>query len=93
MKMGKQRTIQYLKTINMEKDWIKVFGSKSPFEAEIIKGMLLENDIEAVLVNRQDSSFGSMLPGMDEVYVHTSNESKARELIAASREGNVENNL
>ncbi|WP_157986392.1 DUF2007 domain-containing protein [Chitinophaga alhagiae] len=77
----------------MEKDWIKVFGSQSSFEAEIVKGMLLENDIEAVLVNRQDSSFGSMLPGMDEVYVHTSNESKARELIAASREGNVENNL
>jgi hypothetical protein len=77
----------------MEKDWVKVFGSKTSFEAEIVKGMLLDNDIEAVLVNRQDSSFGSMLPGMDEIYVHTSNESKARELIAASQPGNIENNL
>ncbi len=77
----------------MEKDWVKVFGSQSPFESEIIKGMLQENEIEAVIVNRQDSSFGTMLPGMDEVYVHNSNEGKARELIAANREGTIENNL
>lgn len=76
----------------MEKDWVKVFGSQTSFEAEIVKGMLLEHDIEAVIINRQDSSFGSMLPGMDEVYVHNSNEGKARELIAASRPGNIENN-
>lgn len=76
----------------MEKDWVKVFGSQASFEAEIVKGMLIENEIDAVVVNRQDSSFGSMLPGMDEVYVHNSNEGKAKELIAASREGNIENN-
>lgn len=77
----------------MEKDWVKVFGSNISFEAEIIKGMLLENEIDAVVVNRQDSSFVQMLPGMDEVYVHNSNEAKARELIAASQEGKMENNL
>lgn len=77
----------------MEKDWVKVYGSNISFEAEIIKGMLLENEIEAVVVNRQDSSFVQMLPGMDEVYVHNSNEAKAKELIAASQEGKMENNL
>jgi hypothetical protein len=77
----------------MEKDWVKVFGSNISFEAEIVKGMLLENEIEAVVVNRQDSSFVQMLPGMDEVYVHNSNEAKAKELIAASQEGKMENNL
>ncbi|SIO47111.1 putative signal transducing protein [Chitinophaga niabensis] len=77
----------------MEKDWVKVFGSNISFEAEIIKGMLLENEIDAVVVNRQDSSFVQMLPGMDEVYVHNSNEAKAKELIAASQEGKMENNL
>lgn len=78
----------------MEKDWVKVFGSNVSYEAEIIKGMLLENEIEAVVVNRQDSSFVTMLPGMDEVYVHHSNEAKAKELIAAGSEsGNVENNV
>lgn len=78
----------------MEKDWVKVFASNVSYEAEIIKGMLLENEIEAVVVNRQDSSFVTMLPGMDEVYVHQSNEAKAKELIAAGSEsGNVENNV
>lgn len=77
----------------MEKDWVKVFSSNISFESEIIKGMLLENEIEAVVVNRQDSSFVQMLPGMDEVYVHNSNEAKAKELIAASQEGKMENNL
>lgn len=77
----------------MEKDWVKVFGSNISFESEIVKGMLLENEIEAVVVNRQDSSFVQMLPGMDEVYVHNSNEAKAKELIAASQEGKMENNL
>lgn len=77
----------------MEKDWVKVFGSNISFESEIIKGMLLENEIDAVVVNRQDSSFVQMLPGMDEVYVHNSNEAKAKELIAASQEGKMENNL
>ncbi|MBO9152967.1 putative signal transducing protein [Chitinophaga sp. GCM10012297] len=76
----------------MEKDWVKVFASNVSFESEIIKGMLIENEIEAVIVNRQDSSFVTMLPGMDEVYVHNSNEAKAKELIAASREGKNENN-
>ena len=60
----------------MEKDWVKVFASNLAYESEIIRGMLEENEIEAVIVNRQDSSFGAMLPGMDEVYVHMSNEEK-----------------
>ncbi|MRG46595.1 hypothetical protein GFS24_15840 [Chitinophaga sp. SYP-B3965] len=77
----------------MEKDWVKVFSSNISFESEIVKGMLLENEIEAVVVNRQDSSFVQMLPGMDEVYVHNSNEAKAKELIATSQEGKMENNL
>jgi len=78
----------------MEKDWVKVYASNVSYEAEIIKGMLLENEIDAVVVNRQDSSFVTMLPGMDEVYVHQSNEAKAKELIAAGNaSGNVENNV
>lgn len=93
MRKTEQKKIQFLKITNMEKDWVKVFGSQTSFEAEIIKGMLLENEIEAVIVNRQDSSFGTMLPGMDEVYVHNSNEVKAKELIAASQQGKMENNL
>ncbi|WP_109695724.1 putative signal transducing protein [Chitinophaga deserti] len=69
----------------MEKDWVKVYHSNIAYEAEIIRGMLAENEIDAVIVNRQDSSFVTMLPGMDEVYVHIDNEEKAKQLIAESR--------
>jgi hypothetical protein len=65
----------------MEKDWIKVFASDRSFEAEMVKGMLLENNINAVLLNRQDSSYIQALPGQAEVYVHVSQAEEARELI------------
>lgn len=79
-------------TSHMEKDWVKVFSTSLYYEAEIISGMLKENGINAVVVGRQDSSFVTMLPGMDEVYVHESQEGLAKELIDASRQGNLENN-
>ncbi|GAA0530662.1 putative signal transducing protein [Chitinophaga japonensis] len=65
----------------MEKDWIKVFATDRPFEAEIVKGLLLENGINAVLLNRQDSSYVQALPGLAEVYVHVSQQAQALELI------------
>jgi hypothetical protein len=69
----------------MEKDWIKVFATDRPFEAELVKGMLLENGVNAVLLNRQDSSYIQALPGLAEVYVHISQEAQALELINAGR--------
>lgn len=68
----------------MEKDWKKVFGSDHSFEAEIVKGMLLENGIQAVLVNKQSSSIQS-LPGQAELYVHESQEQQALELVKLHR--------
>ncbi|MEC5147882.1 DUF2007 domain-containing protein [Chitinophaga sp. 212800010-3] len=65
----------------MEKDWVKVFASNSPFEAEVVKGMLLENGVTAVLLNRQSSSYNIGLPGQAELYVHQSNEQTAKDLI------------
>ena len=69
----------------MEKDWIRIFDTDRPFEAELIKGMLLENGINAVLLNRQDSSYLQALPGRAEIYVHISQEAQARELINEGR--------
>lgn len=69
----------------MEKDWIKVFATDRPFEAELVKGMLLENGVNAVLLNRQDSSYIQALPGLAEVYVHMSQEAQALELINEGR--------
>ncbi|NLU94107.1 DUF2007 domain-containing protein [Chitinophaga sp. Ak27] len=65
----------------MEKDWVKIFSSDRPFEAEIVKGMLLENGIDAVLLNRQSSSYNITLPGQAELYVHQSQEETAKSLV------------
>lgn len=77
----------------MEKDWVKIFASNKAYRSEIIKGMLEENGVNAVLVNRQASAFQQMLPGMDEVYVHISQKETAEKLIHESGEENIENNV
>jgi len=65
----------------MEKDWVKIFATDQTFRAEIVKGMLIENGVNAVLVNRVDSSYLTALPGMAELYVHQSQASDAMTLI------------
>lgn len=63
----------------MEKDWIKIFTSADFYRAEIIKQMLIENHVDAVLLNKQDSSYLAF--GSIEVWVHQENFSNAIELI------------
>lgn len=70
----------------MEKDWVKIFESNQPFQAEVIKGLLLENGINAVLVNKQDSSYTIALPGLAEIYVHASQQVDAVRVMAAAQE-------
>lgn len=62
----------------MEKGWIKVKTFAKPIEAEIVKQMLEEHEIPAVLLNKQDSSY---LFGKIELYVNESNEAVANVLI------------
>lgn len=38
-------------------NWVKIFTTNNIIEAEIIKAMLQENDIESVEMNKQDSSY------------------------------------
>jgi len=65
----------------MEKHWIKLFATPNPIEAEIIKQMLEAHEVPAVIINKQDSSYRF---GQIELYVHQSDESLARELLADS---------
>ncbi len=62
----------------MENDWILIFETDKDFEAEIIKGMLKEHDIEAVIVNKRDSVY---LIGTYELYVTLDDVMKAKTLI------------
>ena len=65
----------------MEKDWIKVKTYTKAFEAEIVKQMLEENGVAAVLLNKQDSSY---LFGKIELYVKQEDEAIANVLINSS---------
>lgn len=63
----------------MEKNWIKLFTTTNPIEAEITKQMLEANQIHAVVMNKQDSSYRF---GLVELYVHESAVETARGLMA-----------
>jgi hypothetical protein len=47
--------------------WFKLYSTKNYLEANIIKGLLQENNITAVILNRQDSSYLAF--GEIELYV------------------------
>lgn len=51
----------------MDTEWSKIFSTPDPFQAEILKGRLTENDIPCVVVNKQDSMYKPI--GDLEVYV------------------------
>ena len=67
----------------MEKDWVKIYTSSNLYQAEITKQMLIENDIEAVLLNKQLSGYNI---GSVEVYIHQQDFSKAVEIIALNED-------
>ena len=47
--------------------WFKMYSTKNYFEANIIKGLLEENQIQVVVLNMQDSSY--LVFGEIELYV------------------------
>lgn len=63
----------------MEQNWIKFFTSTNFYQSEMVKQMLIENHIDAVVLNKQDSShrtFGSI-----EVYIHKEDFPQAVEIM------------
>ncbi|WP_140936788.1 putative signal transducing protein [Sphingobacterium lumbrici] len=62
----------------MEKGWIKIKSYNNAIESEIVKQMLEENGVEAVLLNKQDSSY---LFGKIELYVRQEHVQQAETLI------------
>jgi hypothetical protein len=47
--------------------WFKLYTTKNYLEANMIKGLLEENNIKAIILNRQDSSYLAF--GEIELYV------------------------
>ena len=63
----------------MEKDWVKLFSTDRPYQAELARQILEENGIQAVVVNKKDSSY--LMFGETEVYVNQDEVIKAKQLI------------
>ena len=63
----------------MEKNWINIYSSTDPVEAEILRHVLFENNIHAVNINKQDSSY--LMFGTIDLYIKSYNQEKASQVI------------
>ena len=63
----------------MEDNWVKIFSTDQPYQAEIARQILEDNDIPAVVLNKKDSSY--LVFGETEVYVDQDNVIRAKQLI------------
>ncbi len=64
----------------MDKNWIKIYSTGVSYKAELLKGLLLENEIEAVIINKKDSAY---LFGELELYVQLDDVIKAKHILNA----------
>ncbi len=62
----------------MSQTWVKIYTSHDFMKSEIVRQVLIDHEIEAVLMNKQDSSYKF---GFVEVYIHPDNFDKAIEII------------
>lgn len=65
----------------MEGKWIKVFSSGDAFRVEVLKGLLADNNIESVVINKKDSAY---LFGDVELYVNVEDAFIANQIISNS---------
>jgi hypothetical protein len=63
----------------MEPDWVIVYSTNNLFESEMLVRMLADNDIEAIIINKQDSSYPVL--GDVEMYVKADKIIRAKKLI------------
>ena len=63
----------------MNSDWVVVYSTDDIFRAEVIKNMLLSNNIEAIIMNQKDSSYHF---GIAEVYTKNEDVEKANKFIS-----------
>jgi hypothetical protein len=62
----------------MSTEWVIVFTTNQAYEAEMVKVILTDHEIECYVVNKQDSAY---LIGDIEVYVSTEMSFQAKQLI------------
>ncbi len=63
----------------MDSNWINVYSSANLQKVELLKHILQENDIDAVVMNRQDSTYPVI--GEIELYVNRDKVIPAKKII------------
>ena len=63
----------------MGKEWIKILESTEVHKVELVKAILAEHEIQAVSLNKKDSSYLSF--GVIELYVSSTDALRAIKLI------------
>ena len=79
--------LKNLKKIKVHNNWIKIASSKQAYQIELLKGMLEENNIIAVSVNKKDSSYLAF--GEIELFVESKDVIQAKNLIKIQNERNA----
>ncbi|HEY1025240.1 MAG TPA: DUF2007 domain-containing protein [Sphingobacteriaceae bacterium] len=62
----------------MNNDWVKIYTSTDFYRSEIVRQVLTDHEINAVMLNKQDSQYKF---GEIEVYVNKSHFQEALEII------------
>ena len=64
----------------MKENWVKVFTADNEYSVEIVQGLLKDNGIEAIIMNKKDNEF---LLGVVELYVEEKDLALTQELLAS----------
>jgi len=59
-------------------NWVIIYSTAQLYEAEMVKDIMADNNIESVIMNKKDSNYGF---GDIDVYVPTDEAFKAKQLI------------
>lgn len=62
----------------MEQGWVKIYTSHDFFKSEIVRQVLTDNELSAILINKQGFPYRI---GEVEVYIHPDNFQHAIEII------------
>jgi hypothetical protein len=62
----------------MEADWVKVYTSADFFKSELVRQVLIDHEIDAIIINKQGFPYRI---GEVEVYIHDSNLANAKSII------------
>ena len=68
----------------MDEEWSLIYSSGQLYEIELLSGMLQENEIESIIINKQDSAY---LIGDIELHVRIDSIMKAKTLISKFSQG------